>query len=163
MQVTTVVDKKGYQHIVEVNHGLISGPKGDKGDPFILHASAEECVNIGEAYYDSETGHLFVLDSVLPRHFEDCGQIQGEQGERGPIGPQGEQGPQGERGQDGSDGEQGPEGPQGPIGPQGETGTGITSINYIGPDSEGDRYYRINLSDGTSYVIETDKGDKGSC
>lgn len=171
MQVTTVIDKKGYQHIVEVNHGLISGPKGDKGDPFILHASAEECVNIGEAYYDSSDGHLYVLDSVLPRHFEDCGQIQGPQGIQGETGPQG---PVGERGIQGPQGETGPRGEtglQGPIGPQGVKGdTGPQGLRGIqgpqgvqGPKGEkGDKGDR-GLQGLTGPVgLKGDKGDKGA-
>lgn len=142
MEVVTIL-KEGATQIIGIREANITGPKGDKGDPFILRSNPESCTVIGEAYYDSTDGHLYVLDSLSPRHFEDCGQIQGPQGIKGIQGPQGErgltgaqgptgiQGPKGDKGDTGDTGSQGPQGiqgergltgPQGPKGDKGETG-----------------------------------------
>ena len=53
-QVTTVIDRTGYQHIVEVNHGLVSGPKGDTG-----------ATGIGS---DEEAGWKLPVDEIRTTH-----------------------------------------------------------------------------------------------
>ena len=106
------------------------GPKGETGAGIALKASAADCTQIGDAYINTNNGHIMIL-TTLPDTFTDGGQIQGPvgatgatgaTGPQGPTGPQGATGAQGPQGLTGAQGVTGQPGPTGSEGPQGATG-----------------------------------------
>ena len=116
------------------------GPQGETGAGIALKASAADCQNIGDAYIDTNTGHIMIL-TALPDTFTDGGQIQGPvgptgatgaTGPTGPEGPQGATGAQGIQGVTGAQGPQGVTGATGPTGPEGAIGaTGATGLQGV--------------------------------
>lgn len=94
MQVVEVTGKDNQTFVIGVNHG-VAGPRGPVGEPFVIKSSAAEVTRIGEAYYDSEDGCLYVCTFWSPseKSFQNVGEIRGE------TGPQGERGETGQNGQ----------------------------------------------------------------
>ena len=111
---------------------------------------------------DNQTFVFAVNHGVTgPRGIKGDTGLQGPQGIQGPVGPQGPQGVQGPSGLNGEKGETGSQGPQGLQGERGLNGTGITSVTYHSTDEHGNRLYHVNLTDGTYYTIQCDKGETG--
>ena len=111
----TVTDEEGRMHVV---YGVVTGDKGDQGDPFLIKGKAFPTVEaLREAVTDAKEGDMYNVgdgppyniyrrtDREAPDDWEDQGVMQGppgEAGEQGPPGEPGEQGPRGEPGETGA-------------------------------------------------------------
>ena len=69
------------------------GERGKDGVGVDIKGSQSECVLVGDAYIDQETGHVMIYNGT---DFTDGGEIKGPQGSKGDKGDTGMQGPQGE-------------------------------------------------------------------
>ena len=115
---------------------------GQDGSSVSLKPSAADCAQIGDGYI-ADDGHLMVVDSVDPIHFQDVGQFRGPagadgadgqdgaKGDKGDKGDQGEKGDTGEKGDKGDTGEKGDKGDTGDKGDKGDTGDSGTSISGV--------------------------------
>ena len=101
-------------------------------------------------YYIVKSGDYYHL---YDSNKNDLGQIQGAQG------AQGEQGIQGPTGSVGPQGPVGETGAKGDIGETGAQGVGISNVTLDHKvEAQGKWFYRIELTDDTSYLFEVDDG-----
>lgn len=101
-------------------------------------------------YYIVKSGDYYHL---YDSNKNDLGQIQGAQG------AQGEQGIQGPAGSVGPQGPVGATGAKGDIGETGAQGVGIENVTLDHKvEAQGKWFYRIELTDDTSYLFEVDDG-----
>ena len=101
-------------------------------------------------YYIVKSGDYYHL---YDSNKNDLGQIQGAQG------AQGEQGIQGPTGSVGPQGPKGETGAKGDIGETGAQGVGISNVTLDHKvEAQGKWFYRIELTDDTSYLFEVDDG-----
>ena len=79
-------NKYKFEFFIPKGKDGIDGKDGEKGDPFILKTSPEECKNLNEAYIDSEN-YIQVLIKLHPKTFVNCGKLpSGKDGHTPEIG-----------------------------------------------------------------------------